>query len=98
MIVGAVFGVSLGGAVIAETIFAIPGLGNYTITALTSRDYPAVQGSVLFFAVMFSLIILLIDLAFAFVDPRIRSQYSRRRKKTARTSDPIDNSQIEGVH
>ena len=98
VIVGAVFGVSLGGAVIAETIFAIPGLGSYTITALTSRDYPAVQGSVLFFAVMFSFIILLVDLAFAFVDPRIRSQYSRRRKRISRIRNAVDDSRIEGVH
>lgn len=83
VIVGSVFGVSLGGAVIAETIFGIPGLGSYTLSALTSRDYPAVLGSVLFIAVMFSVIMLLVDLVLAFVDPRIKSQYSyvRKRKK-----------------
>lgn len=98
VIVGAVFGVSLGGALIAETIFAIPGLGSYTIAALTARDYPAVQGSVLFFAVTFSLIILLMDLAFAFVDPRIRSQYSGRKEKNRRAKKPIDDGQIEAVN
>ena len=81
VIVGSMFGASLGGSVIAENIFAIPGLGNYTISALTSRDYPVVQGSVLFFTVMFSFILVLVDLVFAFVDPRIKSQFSAHSKK-----------------
>ena len=67
----------------AENVFAIPGLGNYTISALTSRDYPVVQGSVLFFTIMFSFILVLVDIVFAMVDPRIKSQFSgqSRRKK-----------------
>ena len=81
VIVGSMFGASLGGSVIAENIFAIPGLGNYTISALTSRDYPVLQGSVLFFTVMFSFILVLVDLVFAFVDPRIKSQFSAHSKK-----------------
>ena len=79
-IVGSVFGVSLGGAVIAETIFSIPGLGSYTISALISRDYTIVQGSVLYFAVMYSVILLLIDLVYTMVDPRIRSQFASNKK------------------
>ncbi len=83
VIVGSMFGASLGGSVIAENVFAIPGLGNYTISALTSRDYPVVQGSVLFFTIMFSFILVLVDIVFALVDPRIKSQFSgqSRRKK-----------------
>ena len=81
VIIGSVFGASLGGAVIAENIFSIPGLGNYTLSALTSRDYPAVQGSVLFLAVLYSIIMLLVDVVFAFVDRRIKSQYSSNKKK-----------------
>jgi peptide/nickel transport system permease protein len=84
VIVGSMFGASLGGSVIAENIFAIPGLGNYTISALTSRDYPVVQGSVLFFTVMFSFILVLVDLVFALVDPRIKSQFSAHSKKRKR--------------
>lgn len=94
VIVGSVFGASLGGAVISETIYAIPGLGNYTLSALTSRDYPVVQGSVLFFAILYSLIILLIDLVFAFVDPRIKSQYSRAKKKKER-GKPLPEGGVE---
>ena len=81
MIVGTLFGMSMGGALIAEVIFSIPGLGTYTLVALANRDYPAIQGSVLFLSAIFCLIILLIDIVFAFVDPRIRSQYVRKRKK-----------------
>lgn len=87
VIVGSVFGVSLGGAVIAETIFSIPGLGNYTLSALTSRDYPVVQGSVLFFAVMFGVIMLIVDLVLAMVDPRIKSQYTSAKKKKRERED-----------
>ncbi|NLT13005.1 MAG: ABC transporter permease [Clostridiales bacterium] len=81
MIAGTMFGLSLGGALIAEVIFSIPGLGNYTLVALANRDYPAIQGSVLFLSALFCLVILLIDIVFAFVDPRIRSQYMRKKKR-----------------
>ena len=77
MIIGSIFGLSLGGALIAEVIFSLPGLGNYTLTGLTNRDYPVIQGSVLFLSALFSVIILITDLIFAFVDPRIRSQYTK---------------------
>ena len=90
VVIGNVFGMSLGGAVVAEQIFSIPGLGTYTLNALTSRDYPAVQGSVLFFAILYSLVILIVDLVFAFVDPRIRSQYSRSKKKKVSDTAQID--------
>jgi len=79
--VGTMFGMALGGALIAETIFSIPGLGTYTITSLTNRDYPAIQGSVLFLSALFSIVILIIDILYALVDPRIRSQYAKTKKK-----------------
>ena len=81
MIVGSVFGMSLGGAMITEVIFSVPGLGSYTLTGLSNRDYPVIQGSVLFLSTLFSIVILLVDIAFAFIDPRIRSQYVRQRKQ-----------------
>lgn len=85
--VGTMFGMALGGALITETIFAMPGLGQYTLTGLANRDYPVIQGSVLFLSVLFSLVILLIDIIFAFVDPRIRSQYSKPKGKNMITID-----------
>ena len=69
------------GALIAETIFSVPGLGTYTITALTNRDYPAIQGSVLFLSLLFSIVILVVDILYAIIDPRIRSQYSGGKKQ-----------------
>lgn len=83
---GSIFGILLGGTLVSETIFSIPGLGSYMVTAIKSRDYPAIQGSVIFVAVVFGVAMLLVDLLYAMIDPRIRSQYSggkKRKKKTA---------------
>lgn len=71
-IVGLQFGALLGGAVITETIFAWPGLGRLVVNAISQRDYPVVQGGVILVALLVSLINLVVDLAYAFVNPRIR--------------------------
>jgi len=71
-LVGLVFGALLGGAVVTETIFGWPGLGRLVIQATVSRDYPVVQTVVILLAVLFVGINLLVDLAYAFLDPRIR--------------------------
>lgn len=72
-----VLGVSIGnllsGAVIVETIFSWFGIGKYAVDAIFLRDYPAVQGVVLYFAVAFVLVNLLVDLAYAWLDPRLRT-------------------------
>jgi peptide/nickel transport system permease protein len=81
MVIGGIFGSSLGGAMIGEVIFSIPGLGQYTLTGLSNRDYPVIQGSVLILSTLFAIVILLVDIIFAFVDPRIRSQYMSKSKK-----------------
>jgi len=65
-------GYLLGGAVITETVFAWPGIGNLTIQALTARDYMLVQGTVLLFAVVFAVLNIFADVTYAFIDPRIR--------------------------
>ena len=69
---GIEFGYLLGGAVIVEQIFALPGLGRLVLDAIQQRDYALVQGSVLFIALNFMVINLLVDLAYAALDPRIR--------------------------
>ena len=74
--IGGIFGIALGGSMVTESIFGIPGLGSYTISALSARDYPVIQTSVLFLSTLNCLVLLLIDIAFAIVDPRIREQYS----------------------
>ena len=81
MVIGGVFGVSLGGSLITEVIYSIPGLGQYTLTGLNNRDYPVIQSSVLILSTMFAVIILIVDIVFAMVDPRIRSQYVKKRKR-----------------
>lgn len=63
---GTSFGASLGGAIIAETVFAMPGMGTLITTAIRQKDIPMVMGSTLFLAVLFSLIILLVDILYAY--------------------------------
>lgn len=69
---GMQFGYLLGGTVVIETVFAWPGLGRYMINSIFARDFPAVQGTIFMLAVTFALVNLLVDLAYAFLDPRIR--------------------------
>lgn len=83
-IVGTIFGGALGGAMIAEVVFSVPGLGSYMISGLTSRDYPVILATSFFMSLVFSVVILLIDIAFAFIDPRIRTQYIKKKQKSAK--------------
>lgn len=69
--VGLQFGHLLGGAMLTETVFSIPGLGRLMVESIKTRDFPMVQGSVLFIAVAFTLVNLIVDLLYAYVDPRI---------------------------
>jgi peptide/nickel transport system permease protein len=62
----------LGGAVIIEQIFALPGLGRYVYDAISNRDYPVLQGTVLVFTLVFILVNLLVDVLYGFADPRIK--------------------------
>lgn len=71
-VVGADFGSYLSGAVLTESIFAWPGLGRFTLDAIMKRDLPAIQGAVLFMAVLFMGVNLLVDLLYARVDPRVQ--------------------------
>ncbi|NLL42319.1 MAG: ABC transporter permease [Firmicutes bacterium] len=71
-VVGIQFGSMLGGAVVTETVFAWPGVGRLVINAITQRDFPLVQGGVLMMAVIFTVVNLVVDICYAFVNPRIR--------------------------
>jgi peptide/nickel transport system permease protein len=71
-VVGLTGGVLLGGAVITETIFAIPGLGRVIVTAIFERDFPTVQAGALLIAVTVITMNLLVDVLYAYVDPRVR--------------------------
>jgi len=71
-VVGLQFGALLGGAVLTETVFSWPGVGRLLVDSIFSRDYPVVQGIVLVFSAMFVLVNLVVDVCYAYVDPRIR--------------------------
>jgi peptide/nickel transport system permease protein len=71
-VVGLQAGALLGGAIITETIFALPGVGRLLVDAIFQRDFPIVQGVVLLLAVNFLLVNLMVDIAYAVLDPRIR--------------------------
>ncbi len=71
-VVGLQFGFLLGGAVLTETVFAWPGLGRLIVDSILARDYPMIQGAILIFGLLYVFVNLIIDLIYAFVDPRIR--------------------------
>lgn len=77
-VLGSFFGIMVGGSVISETIFSIPGMGLYIVSAVGARDYPIVRAGSIFMAVVFSLCMLAVDLIYAAVDPRIKAQYEKR--------------------
>jgi peptide/nickel transport system permease protein len=65
----------VGGTVVIEQVFSFPGIGQYLLTGVTSRDYPVVRGSVLILAMFSAVVTLLVDLFYAYLDPRIKAQY-----------------------
>lgn len=83
-LIGLQFGRALGGAVLAETVFAIPGLGKLLVDSISSKDIPTIQGGVLFLAVVFGFVNLFVDILYGFVDPRIGAQYKRRKERAVK--------------
>lgn len=71
-VVGLQFGTLLGGAVIIEQVFSLPGVGRFALEGINLRDYPVVQGAVLFISVAFIVVNLAVDAIYSLVDPRIR--------------------------
>jgi peptide/nickel transport system permease protein len=71
-VIGIVTGGLLGGAVVIEQVFSLPGVGRLVIGAVLSRDFPVIQGTLLFVAVIYLLINLVVDVLYAVVDPRVR--------------------------
>ena len=78
-IIGTMFGRLLGGTMILETIFGIPGMGSYIVTGVNNRDQPIVLIGSIMLAITFSLCMLGVDLVYAAVDPRIKAQYAKKR-------------------
>jgi peptide/nickel transport system permease protein len=71
-VIGIGIALLIGGVVVTESVYAIPGLGRLTVDAVLARDFPTIQAVILFFSVAYVLINLLIDLSYVFLDPRIR--------------------------
>lgn len=76
MTVGVSFGSMLGGTVLLESIFSMPGLGSLALTAIRSKDIPLVMATTIFLASIFCLMVLLVDIVSAFADPRVRAKYT----------------------
>jgi len=77
--IGTGFARTVAGSVVIESVFSIPGVGLYMLNAINGRDYPALRGSVVFFAAFTAVVMLLVDLVYAFIDPRIKAQFSGKR-------------------
>ena len=71
-IIGLQTGLLLSGAVLTETVFAWPGLGTWLVDAIAARNYPVLQGGILFIAIIFVMVNLVVDVSYAFINPRIR--------------------------
>ena len=71
-VIGLGIALLIGGAVVTESVFAIPGLGRLTVDAILRRDYPVIQGVVLLFSFMYVVVNLIVDLLYTVFDPRIR--------------------------
>ncbi|CAG0934602.1 Dipeptide transport system permease protein DppB [Thermoflexales bacterium] len=71
-VIGLQFGALLGGAVLTETVFGLPGVGKFLVDSIFARDYPVVQGFTLVIAVIFVIVNLIVDISYAYLDPRVR--------------------------
>ena len=80
-LIGSQIGHALGGAVLVESVFGISGLGGYMVAAIKARNFPAVQGGVVFLSLVFSLINLLVDILYTYIDPQLKTRYSAKRSK-----------------
>ena len=90
--IGIVVGAQLGGSLIIESIFGVPGVGKYALEAIGNRNYPAVLGSVVMLAFFFALITLIVDIIYVLIDPRLvfaftRGSVARRQKRVLRQQE-----------
>jgi peptide/nickel transport system permease protein len=76
-VIGVDFGYLLGGTVVIESVFAIPGLGTLLINSIRMKDTPSVMAVVMFVTLAYSFVNLIVDIIYAFIDPRVKSQYVR---------------------
>ena len=76
-VLGSTLGNAFGGAVAIETVFAWPGIGRLTVAAINSRDMTLATGCILMFTLMLNMTLLIVDIAYAYVDPRVKARYSK---------------------
>ncbi|MCI8676818.1 MAG: ABC transporter permease [Lawsonibacter sp.] len=76
-VIGMDFGYLMGGTVLVETVFSMSGIGTLMITSIRNQDVPQIQGTILFLAVCICVTMLLVDIVYAFIDPRVRLRYSK---------------------
>lgn len=82
-VIGISFGYLMGGTVLVESIFGIPGLGSLTIASIRSKDIPQTTACILFLAVLNVMIMLAVDLLYGYIDPRVKARYAKGGKKNA---------------
>ena len=75
--IGMSFGVLIAGAVVAEKLFSIPGIGSLIVDRITYKDEPVIIAGTILIAVVFTVVMLIVDLIYAYIDPRIRAKYAR---------------------
>ena len=98
-IVGLQMSLIMGGSILIETIFSIPGIGAWMNTAIQTKNYPVMESGVLLISLSVCIMNLLVDLAYAFVDPRIKSQFagSGKKKKAAEDTDSKEGGALDGA-
>ncbi len=92
--IGSNVGTQLGGAVAIEAIFAVPGIGNYIVTAINARNYPAIEGGILVLAIVFTLVNLVVDLAYVVVDPRLKTTLTAKKGKKGQLKKMLAKQEI----
>lgn len=80
-VIGNDFGNILAGAIVVETVFSLPGMGTLIVNAVKIKDIPMAMTATLFVAILYSLVVLILDIIYAWIDPRIKAEFSRKRVK-----------------
>ena len=94
-VIGMQMSMIMGGSVIIESIFAIPGLGTYMMQGINTKDYPVVQGCVLIIALCVCVMNLIVDLVYGFIDPRVMAQYTAGKKQKQPKAAPAAKEEAE---
>ena len=80
-VIGVNFGVALGGSIVIEQVFSIPGLGQLMINSIRTKDTPMVMAAVIFAAIIASIVNLLVDIVYCYIDPRLTAQLTGTKKR-----------------